>query len=286
MRWLLLALPLLAALAALIALLSARGQRRWRARTCALNARLDAEPGPAQVTHFNPAELKDLPAPVQRYLRLALTAGQPMVSKVRLTQSGRINQSGGVRRWQGFTAEQQVSTCRPGFLWSARVALFAGLGVQLHDGYVDGAGLLHAAVPGLFDLASRQGGDELARGELMRFLAESPWYPTVLLPSQGVRWTAVDGRRADATLVDGPVSVTLRFRFGDSGLVESVRSEARGRMVGRRMMMAPWEGRWKDWASRDGMRVPLTGEAAWLLLDGRQICWRGRLGRLRYRFSA
>jgi len=37
---------------------------------------------------------------------------------------------------------------------------------------------------------------------------------------------------------------------------------------------------------RDGMRVPLAGEAAWLLLEGRQIYWRGRLGKLRYRLSA
>lgn len=223
---------------------------------------------------------------MQRYLRIALTAGQPLVSKVRLTQSGCTNLSASGVRWKAFTAEQQVSTRRPGFLWSARIALFEGLGVQLHHGYVDGAGLLHAAVPGLFDMASLQGGDELARGELMRFLAEAPWYLTALLPGQGVRWAAVDGRQADATLADGAVSVTLRFRFGDAGLVDSVRSEARGRMVGRRMVMAPWEGRWKDWTSRDGMRVPLTGEAAWLPLDGRQIYWRGRLGKLRYRFSA
>ncbi|WP_457389950.1 DUF6920 family protein [Roseateles sp. P5_E1] len=287
MDWLLAAFVLLAALAlAITLLLGARRQRRWRSRSSALIAKLNAEPGPAGVTHFDPAELIHLPAPVQRYLRIALTAGQPLVRGVRLTQSGFLNLSAAGDRWQPFTAEQQVATRGPGFLWNARVGLFSGLSVRVQDSYLAGAGLLHAALLGVLDMARQQGGGELARGELMRFLAEAPWYPTALLPSQGVSWAAVDARQADATLADGTVSVTLRFKFGDAGLVDTVRAEARGRKVGRMTEMAPWEGRWKEWTTRDGMRVPLAGEVAWLLLSGRQTYWRGRLGKLRYRFSA
>ena len=55
---------------------------------------------------------------------------------------------------------------------------------------------------GLFTVAQAQGqgSDELARGEFMRWFAEAPWYPTALLPSQGVRWQAVDDTSAQATL--------------------------------------------------------------------------------------
>ena len=41
----------------------------------------------------------------------------------------------------------------------------------------------------------------MAEGELMRFLAEAAWYPTALLPSQGVRWQGADERSAFATLI-------------------------------------------------------------------------------------
>jgi hypothetical protein len=285
MLWLLAALILVAALVAAVVLLGMRGQRRWREQSHALTADLGAQPGPAGVTHFDAAELAPLPLPVQRYLRAALTGGQPLVSGLRMTQSGLINLSTARERWQPFTAEQQVATRGPGFLWNARVGLFAGLSVRVHDGYLAGVGLLHAVLMGFLDMARVQGGGELARGELMRFLAEAPWYPTALLPSQGVQWAAVDGHHADATLSDGAVSVTLRFKFGDAGLVDSVRSEARGRQVGRMIEMSPWEGRWKDWVVRDGMRVPLAGEAAWLLLGGRRTYWRGRVSKMRYRFT-
>jgi hypothetical protein len=36
----------------------------------------------------------------------------------------------------------------------------------------------------------------------------------------------------DATLEDGDVSVTLLFRFGEDGLIDIGRAEARGRLVG------------------------------------------------------
>lgn len=41
---------------------------------------------------------------------------------------------------------------------------------------------------------------DLAEGEFMRFFAEAAWYPTALLPSQGVRWQAVDAHTASARL--------------------------------------------------------------------------------------
>ena len=47
---------------------------------------------------------------------------------------------------------------------------------------------------------------------------------------------------AKATMVDGPLTLTLLFRFNDAGLIGSFRAEARGGMVGKKMVMAPWEG--------------------------------------------
>jgi hypothetical protein len=157
--------------------------------------------------------------------------------------------------------------------------------VRVHDAYIAGKGRLHAAVLGLFTMANVQGDGEVARGELMRFFAEAPWYPTALLPSQGVRWETVDDRSANATLVDGPIAPTLLFSFDDAGLIESVRAEARGAVVGKTMVMAPWEGRWSDYQVRDGMTVPSTGEVAWLRPEGRRAYFRGTVTSLTYEFS-
>ena len=130
-----------------------------------------------------------------------------------------------------------------------------------------------------------RGTPEAAQGELMRFFAEAAWYPTALLPSQGVRWEAIDDRAAKAILKDGDVTVTLLFRFNDAGLIGSVRAEARGRIVNGAVVATPWEGRVSGYELQEGMRVPMEGEVAWMLPEGPKPYWRGRITKLSYEFA-
>jgi hypothetical protein len=129
------------------------------------------------------------------------------------------------------------------------------------------------------------GTPEIARGELLRFFAEMAWYPTALLPSQGVRWEAVDDRSARATLTDGKLAVTLLFRFTADGLIDTVRAESRDRVVDGKTVSAPWQGRFWNYAERGGMQVPLDGEVAWMLPEGAKPYWRGTTTSVNYEFA-
>ena len=131
----------------------------------------------------------------------------------------------------------------------------------------------------------KQSLDEIARGEFMRWFAEVLWYPTALLPSQGVRWQAVDDRSANAMVVDGPVSLILLFRFNDAGLIGSFRAEARGGMVGDTMVMAPWEGNSSNYRWHQGVQVPFTGEEAWMRPEGRKPYFIGTITTLAFEFA-
>ena len=238
-------------------------------------------PSPAR---FDPRELEGLPAPVQRYFRAVLEDGQPIISAATLEMTGTMNMSATSEQWKPFTSRQQVVTRKPGFLWDAEVAMFPGLPAHVEDSYIAGHGRLIAKVFGLFTVADSQGTGEIARGELMRYFAESPWYPTALLPSQGVRWQAVDDACANATLVDGPITLTLLFRFNDAGLIASVRAESRGAGVGKDgvMVMLPWDCALSDYQPQGGMLIPMTGEAAWVQPEGRKVYFVGRVKKLSY----
>ena len=143
------------------------------------------------------------------------------------------------------------------------------------DAYVLGEGLLRPAILGLFDMGTLQGGGEIARGELLRYLAESVWYPTALLPSQGVVWTAVDDHSATATLTDGPTSVTMLVRFGADNQILAIRVEQRAATVDKTSVLMPWECRMSDVQTQDGMRVPMTGEALYITPQGERPYFRG-----------
>lgn len=268
------------------------GAWRWKAGTRALNERLDAASQAITPARYDAAhELEGLPAPVQRYFRAALRDGQPMVTALSIEHRGAFNLAAeGGDQWRPFTSTQRVVTRRPGFVWNGRINAAPGLAVHVHDAYVAGEGILNPALLGLFTLLDLRGTDPepggVAQGELLRYFAEAAWYPTALLPSQGVRWTAVDENAARATLRDGAITATLLFVFdARSGLVASVRADARGRAVGKTIVMTPWEGRWSSYAERDGMRVPMRGEVAWIAPHGRRPYWRGDVTDLRYQFA-
>ena len=260
------------------------GAHRWSSETQELRARLDRAREPVRPQTVDFRELEGLPAPVQRYFRTALEEGQPMVAGVRVRHTGTFNMGEASDNWKPFTSDQVVVARRPGFDWDGRVAMAPGLPIRVHDAYVAGEGVLHASLLGLVPVVNMRGTGEIAGGELMRFFAEAAWYPTALLPSQGVRWEAKDDRSAYATLEEGDISITMLFTFDEEGLIETVRAESRGRAVGGEVVPTPWRGRFRNYEEHGGMLVPLNGEVAWLPPGGEKPYWRGRIDEIDHDF--
>jgi hypothetical protein len=266
----------------------AYGSWHWEQGTKTILTRLEA----ARVTsatsnlpkRYDARELDGLPAPVQRYFRAVLKDGQPIIAAASLNQAGTFNMSETAEQWRQFTAKQRVITQRPGFDWDARIMMFPAAPVHIHDAYIAGQGILHGAILGLIPVVNMPDSPALQQGEFMRYFMEALWYPTALLPSQGVRWEAVDDKSARASMTDGALALTLTFRFQDDGLIDSARAESRGRLVNGVQGGAPWQGRFWNYAIREGMQVPLEGEVAWVMPDGVKPYYRGKVTALSFEY--
>ncbi len=278
-------LLILLGLVAIVGAVIGFGAIGWQRTTYRMRATLESQRRPGEVTIISRDELTGLPAPVQRYFRTALGDARRIVSAVNIEHAGTFNMSESGEQWKPFTSNQRVITRRPGFDWDARISMMPGMIIRVHDAYIAGEGILHAALFGLISIVNVRGTPEAALGELMRFFAETAWYPTALLPSQGVRWDAVDNTSAMATMTDGEIALTMLFRFNSDGLIASVRAEARGRMVSGTVVPTPWEGHWSNYSVRDGMCIPLQGEVSWILPAGPKPYWRGRVTNLAYEFA-
>lgn len=259
------------------------GARRWRDESALVVARIESmgavtSPGSMSApTHYSVRELEGLPAPVQRYFEHVLRDSQPLVRLVRLTQTGEMRMGETEDSWRPFTASEILAARPAALLWDARIRQAPGLTVFVRDSYVGGAGGMRADILGLKTVMNAASDHRLAEGALYRLLAEAVWAPTALLPNAGVTWTALDDSSAVATLRDGATSASVTFHMNEIGEIVSMRVAGRARSVGAGYVMTPWEGRFWQYETREGMRIPLQGEVSWRIDGVSRPYWRGKV---------
>ncbi len=264
------------------------GSARWNRKT---QQRVDQLTGAVstqetRVVSFEGFE--QLPFPVARYLRFALREGQPMIGSVRIQQVGEFCASEKARdKWMPFTATQFVSTQPPGFVWDARLRGASGMRIRVRDAYAAGQGSGQVSAFALVTIADDQSGEELAQGSLLRYLAEAVWCPTALLPSKNLVWSAIDDTTALATLTDNGVCVALQFSFNDAGEVVSVYTPERAyKKVDGIYKTHPWQCYLHDYQQKSGMMIPVYGEVAWHLPDGKYLYFKGCNEEMQFDFAA
>ncbi|MEK0179684.1 MAG: hypothetical protein EAZ78_09510 [Oscillatoriales cyanobacterium] len=259
------------------------GSYRWQSDTDRLRAKLTNGRRTIKPPIYDQKEIEGLPAPVQRFFRTVIKDGQPIVAAVKLSQQGQFNLSETEDKWMPFTATQIAIAQRPGFDWDARIQMAPGVNAFVHDTYLLGEGNLHASLLGLFTVAKMHGTPELNQGELLRFFAEATWYPTALLPSQGVLWEAIDDTSARGTLTDGTTTVSLVFTFNAEGAIATIRAQARYR---DKVTAMPWCGRFWEYSVQNRMLIPLEGEVGWEHPEGTRLYFKGRITEINYEFAS
>ena len=120
-------------------------------------------------------------------------------------------------------------------------------------------------------------GPEVNSGSLHRFLAEAVWYPVALLPSPTLQWSPIDSTRALATLTDHGLSVSLEFRFGETGEVTGIYTPARWGTFGGAYEQRPWEGHFRNYEQRSGFWVPTQGDVGWYAGGEWRPVWEGTM---------
>ena len=231
-------------------------ERRWHDASDGVLARLRSHEARPTAT-FCDEDLAGLPSPVERYFRYTLREGQRIITRARISWEGQFNMGRPDKsNWRPFTAVQDFVPGAPGFVWNARIAIMPGVPIFVRDSFVDGRGSMRGAVLGLVPVVGVEGTPTLAAGALQRYLGEAAWLPTVLLPRQGVSWTAIDDTRARATITAGSTTVSLEFRFDAEGRNVSVFAPDRFYDDGKGEPVArPWEARSVRFGEHEGLNL-------------------------------
>lgn len=211
------------------------------------------KPAIQQSDPFSYHQLSGLPSPVQGYLKHVLKEGQMPVRSVRMLMNGQFRTD--IKKdWIVINAQQYINGWQPGFVCHGK-----GYMLSSRDSYLEGSGKSVVYRFGFFP-ARKYRSDE---GELLRWIAESTFHPTTLLPSDNIQWLPVDPTSALVTFSDKGALITCRAFF-NSGQ-EISRMEGYRQLNGRK---EKWVVRFGNYQSRNGMLIPNELEAGWQLSDG------------------
>jgi hypothetical protein len=230
----------------------------------------------------NLEEVEDLPSPVKRYFHHVLKNAQPMITKVFLSQDGGFRAKPEMTEWSAMKAVQYFTSMPKAFVWDAQISIVPALSINVCDSYINGKGRIKGKFLSLFTLIDAHDKEKLNAGALQRYLAEAVWFPTSLLPSQGILWEEIDHNKAKATVTDAGVTVSLEFGFNEQGEVISVYTPGRYREVNGTYELTPWKGRFSNYIEVDGYRIPSEGEVEWHLKDKIYPYWKAKLVEVRY----
>lgn len=209
------------------------------------------------VKTFSYDQLKGLPEPVQRYFRSVLKEGQKYIKRVKMEHSGCFKTGKG-SGWTDITGEQYYTIDTPGFMWRGKTSMF-----HAWDCYIDNKGSLTVYLLSFIRIM-RGEGPAFDQGELLRWLGEGVWYPTMLLPSERVSWSAIDSSRARVSFRFNGLDIWYDVTFNDKG--EITYMETMRYMDGDKL--EKWAGVCSNYREVNGVKIPMHIEGMWRLKEG------------------
>lgn len=172
------------------------------------------------------AELQ-VPEPVKRYFNYTFVDEITPYRYVSLTASGDFRRP----LTEGFnptTAEQVIAINTPALMFSATTTMPLKTWARAYDFFANGEMVMKAKILSTVTVVEEFATPKLNQISLRRWLLESALYPQALLPSNSIKWQAIDDNSARVTVSDRGVSASMVAHFDEIGRMTKMVAEEDG----------------------------------------------------------
>ena len=206
---------------------------------------------------FSYDQLEGLPPPAQRYFKNVLKEGQPYINSVRLKHNGlfKTHQN---KSWSTIEGEQYFTAGTPGFIWKGKIGILSAC-----DMYLNNKGRLVISLLNTINIVDGQG-ENFNQGELLRWLGESVWFPTNILPSEKLKWIPIDNTSAKLIFNHDKLSLFYIVKFNKNNEIIQLETERYYNDTN----LKPWVGNFENYKEINGVKVPTIIKATWKLEEG------------------
>ncbi len=211
-------------------------------------------------TETAPYDVKDLlslPEPVRKYLQRAMPAKGTRIKSARIGQQGEIRIHDEAS-FKPYKAVQYVSGYPPRMIWAGDAEHWPFTRLMILTTWLDDKGETTAYLWGLIP-AFENRGLEMKAYLMVRWLGEAVWYPTALLPGDGISWEPMTSKQPEVTQArvrfrDGDMTVSGIFTFWKSSGAPFMFTVEDGAMPA--LNIYRWYCTYSDWTRFGGFQVP------------------------------
>lgn len=235
---------------------------------------------PAETKTFNPASLKSLPLPVQRYLEYAGVPGREIYRNMYLVFKGRMREKG--KEWFNFRSEQYNFFDSPSrfFYMKARIK---GVPATGYHCYKEQLARMRVRIAGLIPVVSLDA-PALFPAETVTYFNDLCMFAPAVLLDKRIRWESMDHLTARAIFTNQGSSISAELHFNEEGQLTNFISHDRVSIAD--MKTYPFSTPLSDYREFNGYRLPAYGEAIWHYPDGEFIYGEFHLSDIRYDLTA
>lgn len=211
------------------------------------------------------ADVKELPAPVYKWIQNTGMLGKPTIQSAYIKQNALMKMNPQQKDWKSAKAEQYTTMPVPAFIWTVKMDMAPFIKVKGRDKFVNGKGEMLIKINSLINVVNEKG-ERMDEGTLQRYLGELVWFPSLAL-SPYITWEAIDDYSAKATMKYKGTNGSGTFYFNEMGdFTKFVALRFKGNKEDAKRY--PWVLTVDDYAEFEGIKVPSKMKATWKLDEG------------------
>ncbi|ERM84687.1 hypothetical protein P872_23545 [Rhodonellum psychrophilum GCM71 = DSM 17998] len=210
-------------------------------------------------------DLKNLPAPVSKWMHITGIMGKPKIKSGRIVQHALMKMKQDQKDWYHAAALQYTTTEEPAFIWTVNLNMMPGIHIKGRDKFENGTGEMLIKMNSLVKIVDEKG-EKINEGSLQRFLGESVWFPSLAL-SPYIKWKIIDNYSAKATMTYKGTSGSGVFYYNEQGdFVKFIAMRYQGNKPDSKTY--PWVLTVDEYSVFEGIKVPSRMKATWELETG------------------
>jgi hypothetical protein len=211
-------------------------------------------------------DIKDLPQPVQKYLRYTGVIGKEKVKNFRIVGEGEFKTAPD-KEWVKAETEQY------NFLDSTKRFYFIKLNmwglpvVGLHV-YKNATATMSVKIAGLFSVADAKG-EIMNKAETVTVFNDMCLVAPASLIDERIEWETVDPLKVKAIFNNNGIRISADLFFNEKGeLINFVSNDRYLTSTGKEYQNAPWSTPVREYKDYNDIKLASYGEAHWSLSEG------------------